>query len=127
MRCLMRCAAARRVQPRRWSIVHRRFVSDPLAAVRAGSDFYFDLATMLPKVPVDIFDLESRAWSHCVPAFGICVRGSCLVLRPTFAACLHSLPASARCSRTWREARCTWRSDIVRLRSEPEPVDTLTN
>jgi len=88
MRCLMRCAAARRVQPRRWSIVHRRFVSDPLAAVRAGSDFYFDLATMLPKVPVDIFDLESRAWSHCVPAFGICVRGSCLVLRPTFAACL---------------------------------------
>ena len=41
---------------RRWSIVYERFVNDPFAAHRAGSDFFFDLKTMLPKIPVDVFD-----------------------------------------------------------------------
>ena len=59
-------------QPRRWSIVYQRFVSDPLAPVRAGSDFYFDVTTMLPKVPVEVFDLESRAWSLCVNCVSLC-------------------------------------------------------
>lgn len=51
-----------REQARRWSIVHERFVSDPLVPARPGSDFYFDLLTMLPKVPPDVFDHEALAW-----------------------------------------------------------------
>ena len=42
--------------------MHERFVSDPLVPARPGSDFYFDLLTMLPKVPQDVFDHEALAW-----------------------------------------------------------------
>ena len=44
-------------------MVYSRFVRDPIAAQKAGSDFYFDLRTMMPKVPVDVFDSEILSWN----------------------------------------------------------------
>ena len=48
---------------RRWSMVYSRFVRDPFAAHKAGSDFYFDLRTMMPNVPLDVFDSEVLSWN----------------------------------------------------------------
>ena len=45
----------------------QRFVADPLAPPLPGADFYFDVMTMLPKVPQDVFDREALAWYRSLP------------------------------------------------------------